>query len=177
MTEIANSPEFDPYAIALEDIDPAQDELFEADAHWGFFERLRKEDPVHYTADSAYGPYWSLTRYKDICEVDTDQDTFTSTKGVQMLRKRGDAGATPERTEEEKWEWEKEKYSEQREEMGYVSMFIALDPPKHDLQRATALSTESGHVELAVVNPMHSPRRAAAPTASAPTACATCSGA
>ena len=137
MTEIANSPEFDPYAIALEDIDPAQDELFEADAHWGFFERLRKEDPVHYTADSAYGPYWSLTRYKDIFQVDTDHDTFTSTHGVQMLRKRGDAGATPERTEEEKWEWEKEKYSEQREEMGYVSMFIALDPPKHDLQRAT----------------------------------------
>ena len=72
MTEIAYSPNFDPYAIALEDIDPGQDELFEADAHWGFFERLRKEDPVHYTADGPYGPYWSITKYRDIFDVDTD---------------------------------------------------------------------------------------------------------
>ena len=137
MTEIAYSPDFDPYAIALEDIDPAQEELFEADAHWGLFERLRKEDPVHYTADGPYGPYWSITKYRDIFDVDTDHETFSSAHGVQMLRKGRDSAPKPERTEEEKWEWEKEKYREEREEMGYVSMFIALDPPKHDLQRAT----------------------------------------
>ncbi|MEJ0044046.1 MAG: hypothetical protein WDM81_18340 [Rhizomicrobium sp.] len=38
---------------------------------WPYFERLRREDPVHYCADSEFGPYWSITKYNDIMAVDT----------------------------------------------------------------------------------------------------------
>ena len=40
----------DPYSIPLDRIDVSDSELFETDTHWGYFERLRKEDPVHYCA-------------------------------------------------------------------------------------------------------------------------------
>ena len=41
----------DPYSIALDKIDVSDSELFSTDTLWGFFERLRKEDPVHYCAE------------------------------------------------------------------------------------------------------------------------------
>ena len=49
------------YAEPLETLNPAQPALFQADAIWPYFERLRAEDPVHYTPESEYGPYWSIT--------------------------------------------------------------------------------------------------------------------
>ena len=39
---------------------------------------LRTRDPVHYCDDSPYGPYWSVTRYSDIMQVDKDYETFSS---------------------------------------------------------------------------------------------------
>ena len=45
---------------------------------WDRFERLRKEDPVHYTPDSVFGPYWSITRHRDIIAVDSDYKRFSS---------------------------------------------------------------------------------------------------
>ncbi len=50
----AKSPENagfpDPYSIPLDKLDVAQPELFKANLMWGYFERLRREDPVHYCA-------------------------------------------------------------------------------------------------------------------------------
>ena len=60
----------DPHSIPLEEIDVTDAELFETDTLWGYFERLRKEDPVHYCADSEFGPYWSVTKFDDIVYVD-----------------------------------------------------------------------------------------------------------
>jgi len=60
----------DPYTVPLDKIDVSQAELYEHDAQWGFFERLRREAPVHYCADSEYGPYWSVTRFNDIMHVE-----------------------------------------------------------------------------------------------------------
>ena len=37
----------DPYSIPLDQIDVSDSELFATDTHWGYCERLRKEDPVH----------------------------------------------------------------------------------------------------------------------------------
>ena len=37
------------YAAPLESLDPAQPALFQADTVWPIFERLRREDPVHFT--------------------------------------------------------------------------------------------------------------------------------
>ena len=60
----------DPYSIPLEKIDVSDSEIFETDTLWGFFERLRKEDPVHYCAESEFGAYWSVTRFEDIVHVE-----------------------------------------------------------------------------------------------------------
>ena len=38
----------DPHDVAIEDINPMSGRLFSEDKHWGFFERLRNEDPVHF---------------------------------------------------------------------------------------------------------------------------------
>jgi cytochrome P450 len=68
----------DPYSIPLERIDVADAELFETDTLWGYFERLRKEDPVHYCAESEFGPYWSVTKFEDIVTVEKDPATYSS---------------------------------------------------------------------------------------------------
>ena len=65
-------------AMPLADFDPANPELFRSDTHWPYFDRLRKEDPVHYCKDSMFGPYWSVTKYNDIMAVDTNHGVFSS---------------------------------------------------------------------------------------------------
>ena len=99
------------YALPLESLNPAQPALFRDDAMWPYFERLRKEDPVHYTAESDYGPYWSITRFDDIMAVDTNHQAFSSEGGITIVTQVNDQGPLP--------------------------MFIAMDPPRHDVQRKT----------------------------------------
>jgi cytochrome P450 len=130
---IEYQPGFDPASIPLDEIDPAQPALFEADAHWGLFARLRAEDPVHFTADGPHGAYWSVTRYEDIFAVDTDPETYSSAPGIALDRKPDTSvGPRPELTAAQ--QAERKQY---REKMGKVAMFIAMDSPMHDLQRAT----------------------------------------
>jgi cytochrome P450 len=115
------------YATPLEQLDPAQPALFQADAMWPFFDRLRKEDPVHYTAESEYGPYWSVTKYNDIMAVDTNHQAFSSEPGITIADQNGDQGPLP--------------------------MFIAMDPPKHDIQRKT-VSPVVSPANLQVLSPL-----------------------
>jgi cytochrome P450 len=68
----------DPYSFPLDQIDPSDPELFETDTLWGYFERLRKEAPVHYCADSPDGPFWSITKYDDIVYVEKNPELFSS---------------------------------------------------------------------------------------------------
>lgn len=99
----------DPYSLPLDgNFDVARADLFEHDAHWKYFERLRAESPVHYTEHSEFGPYWSITRYQDIMHVDTSHGVFSSEGGITL--------ADPD-----------EDFT--------LPMFIAMDPPKHDDQR------------------------------------------
>ena len=72
------------FAEPLETFNPAQAELFRTDAIWPYFERLRAEAPVHYTAESEYGPYWSISRYNDIMAVDTNHQVFSSEDGITL---------------------------------------------------------------------------------------------
>lgn len=102
-------PDVDPYTVPLDKIDPARSDLFDTQAHWKYFERLRKEDPVHYCADSEFGPYWSITKFKDIVYVDSHHEEFSSEPTIVI----GDA-ADPQ---------------------DEFPMFIAMDQPKHDAQR------------------------------------------
>jgi len=109
----------DPWGMPLEDINPIDGRLFELDTHWDFFKRLRQEDPVHLNVLPETGRYWSITKFDDIMYVDKNHDLFSSASGI-ALGPPVDREANPEELN--------------------LSMFIAMDPPKHDLQRATVSS-------------------------------------
>lgn len=98
-----------PNDIPLAQIDVSQGELYEHDAQWGFFERLRREDPIHYCADSEYGPFWSVTKFNDIAHVEKNHQLFSSEPTITI--------------------------ADLPEEIPFQS-FIQMDPPKHDVQRA-----------------------------------------
>ncbi len=83
-TRSVGQAQADPYSIPLEKIDVSDSELFATDTLWGYFERLRKEDPVHYCAESEFGPYWSVTRFNDIVTVEKDPKTFSSAKSIVL---------------------------------------------------------------------------------------------
>jgi cytochrome P450 len=102
----------DPWTIPLDQIDVGQAALFQANAFWPFFERLRRDAPVHYCAIGEFGPYWSITKYKHILQIEANHEVFSSdvTRGGITLRDQLEDFVLP--------------------------MFIAMDPPKHDWQRA-----------------------------------------
>jgi len=102
------------YAQPLEALNPAQPDLFAADAIWPIFDRLRAEDPVHHTADSLYGPFWSISRFNDIMAIDTNHQVFSSADGIALPS------------------LEALKQNEGRPQR---PSFISMDPPKHDVQR------------------------------------------
>jgi cytochrome P450 len=62
----------------LEQFNPGDPELFRTDTFWPYFDRLRQEDPVHYCKDSMFGPYWSITKYNDIMDIETNHAVFSS---------------------------------------------------------------------------------------------------
>jgi cytochrome P450 len=101
------------YAIPLEDFDPGNPELFRNDTFWPYFERLRKEDPVHYCKDSVFGPYWSVTKYNDIMNVETNHAVFSSAASLGGITIRD---IPPDLRRES---------------------FIAMDQPRHSAQRKT----------------------------------------
>jgi cytochrome P450 len=106
------------YATPLQDFQVHALDHFTSDTLWPWFERLRAEDPVHYTAESEYGPFWSITRYADIVACESDVARLSSSQkhgGITLFEPP--EGSDPAQR------------SEQR------ANFIALDPPRHDAQR------------------------------------------
>jgi cytochrome P450 len=71
-------------AMPLEKLNPARVQRFYDDTIWPMFERLRREDPVHFTPQSEFGPYWSITKWNDIMAVDTDHEAFSSASGITL---------------------------------------------------------------------------------------------
>lgn len=116
----------DAYSTPLEKLNVAQPELFEADVIWPYFERLRAEAPVHYCAESEWGPYWSVSSYDLIKEVDTNHEVFSSEPTIVI---------------------------EDPDEDFDLPMFIAMDPPKHDEQRKV-VSPVVGPRNLAALEPI-----------------------
>jgi cytochrome P450 len=105
----------DPYAIPLDQIDVSDPGLFQRCEHWALFKRLREEDPVHYCPESAYGPYWSITKYQDIVEVDSNFKLYSAADGAVAL--------------------DSERLTGVNEDSVSVASFISMDPPTHDVQR------------------------------------------
>jgi cytochrome P450 len=98
-------------SIALDRIDVSDPQIYQDDTWYPYFARLRREDPVHYVPEGRYGPYWAVTKYKDIMQVEVNHQVYSSTSelgGIQI--------------------------EDQPKDMDRPS-FIRMDPPKHDEQR------------------------------------------
>ena len=112
MTAPLDTPRMsDVDSIPLDAIDVSDPQLYQDDAWHPYFERLRREDPVHYCPQSRYGPYWAVTKYKDIMQVEVNHQVYSSASelgGIQI--------------------------EDQPKDMERPS-FIRMDPPKHDEQR------------------------------------------
>ena len=74
----------DPYSLPLDQLDVANPFLFAQGAEGPWFKRLRDEAPVHYCHNSFFGPYWSVTRYQDIMQVDTSHDIYSSEPAITI---------------------------------------------------------------------------------------------
>ena len=104
-------PSDDAWSMPLDKIDVSQPRLYQDDIWEDHFARLRRDDPVHYTKDGMYGSFWSVTKYKDIMQVDTNHHVYSSdaTMGGIAIRDVPMDFRRPS--------------------------FISMDPPKHDAQR------------------------------------------
>ena len=74
----------DAYSMPLEAIDVSDPQLYQDDTWYPYFERLRREAPVHWCRESRYGPYWSVCKYKDIMQVEVNHQTFLSEPGITV---------------------------------------------------------------------------------------------
>ena len=72
------SEDADPASMSLDELDPGNSGWFVANKELQVFDRLRAEAPVHFTPDSQFGPYWSVTRFDDVKHVDTHHKIFSS---------------------------------------------------------------------------------------------------
>ena len=112
-TELQRQAREEAYATPLEEFHPGAPRLFQDDTLWPWFERLRKEAPVHYCTNAPIDPYWSVTKYSDIMHVDTNHGTFSSEAGL---------GGITIRDLPPGYDW---------------PSFITMDQPKHAPQRKT----------------------------------------
>ena len=110
-TATHDKPYEDAYAVPIETIDVSNPHLYQDDTWRPYFERLRREDPVHRCENGMYGAFWSVTRYRDIMAVDTNHAAFSSDAlmGGIVLRDLPMDFRRPS--------------------------FISMDPPRHDEQR------------------------------------------
>jgi cytochrome P450 len=109
-------------------IDLSRPELWRDDAVGPLFERLRRDDPVHFCSQSAFGPYWSVTRHRDIVEVEGRPDLFSSSFRNGGITLFGDKPS-------------------------WFPMFIAMDGPEHGAQRGT-VAPAFGPSEMARLAPL-----------------------
>ena len=104
-------------SVPLDQIDPSDPQIYYDDVWQPYFERLRREAPVHRVQDSPYGPYWAVTKYRDIVQVEVNHKVFSSSDEVGGIQIQ-DAPKGMERTS-----------------------FIRMDPPEHDEQRREVSGT------------------------------------
>ena len=97
--------------LTLDQFDVSDPAIYQQDNFRGYFKRLRLEDPVHYCADSEFGPYWSVTKYDDIMQVELDHETYSSASHLGGITIRDNP-------------FGKE-----------MTSFITMDPPSHTPQR------------------------------------------
>ncbi len=101
----------DVTAIPVDQIDLGDMELWEDGFPHAIFERLRREDPVHWSPMASWDDepgFWSITTAEDIHEISRRWEDFSSQSGGIVVSDHG----TPLELQ--------------------TQMFIAMDPPRHD---------------------------------------------
>lgn len=94
-------------------LDPSLPSRFADGSAYEVFARLRSEAPVHYCAESRFGPFWSISLYDDIVEIESKPQLFSSEAkhgGVSIIDVDPAASA-------------------------YFESFIMMDPPHHTGKR------------------------------------------
>lgn len=99
-------------APGVDPFDVSRVELYTEDKWREPFANLRRDDPIHYTPESEFGPYWSVTTYKPIVHIESLPDIFSSEAGGITI-------------------------SNFAEDQVKMPMFIARDRPVHTGQRRT----------------------------------------
>lgn len=94
--------------LPLTEIDVADPKRFELDCWQPLFSRLRKESPIHYQTVGDLGPFWSISRFDDIVEIEKNPEVFSSEPSIAII------DPLPELD---------------------IKNFIAMDEPGHSLQR------------------------------------------
>lgn len=67
-----------------DDADLTSHDTFTAGVPHATFDRLRVEDPVHWTEEADGSGFWSILRYDDAIDVSRDHQTFTSSRGIRL---------------------------------------------------------------------------------------------
>jgi cytochrome P450 len=120
-----NSPETLANYLAtapFDEVDISDPMYWETDVNGVFFKRLRDEAPVHFNAVNSdrHRGFWSVTRWADIMAVDTNHQMYSSDAhlgGITVFDMDSDF---------------------------IMPMFIAMDQPKHDVQRKAVNPIVSG---------------------------------
>ena len=100
--------------MKLDDIRLADPDLYTHGVPYELFDRLRREDPVHWTQDAKYGvPFWAVTRYHDVVHVSRHPELFSSAERSAMF-----------------YEISEEELAQQR------LMMLNMDPPQHTRLRS-----------------------------------------
>ena len=118
-------------AAKLSEIDVSRPELFKNDLWQPWFERLRRDAPVHYLEDSVNGPFWSITSHELIQQVDSNNEVFSSEAGGIVIV---------------------DPYVAQQGQIQGQS-FIEMDEPKHAPQRQ-AVAPSVAPQNLAELEPL-----------------------
>jgi cytochrome P450 len=138
------------YALPLESLDPGDPAYYPTGEIRWVFERLRAEDPVHFTSEehSEFGAYWSLTKWADIQAADSNHEDFSAEGIITLAKARTAAQVTAvfndgTMTQEE---------MEARAARGSRSL-LSMDPPDHEIHRG-AVSEGVSPANLAMLEPL-----------------------
>ena len=102
----------EPDAEHIDPLDVSRSDLYRDDGWQEPFRRLRAEAPVHRVQRSGFGPYWSISTYRPIVEVESLPELFSSETNGFTIASVIDAEVR-------------------------LPMFIGRDRPVHTAQRRT----------------------------------------
>jgi len=99
-------------SAGVDPLDVSRPELYRDDTWHEPFRELRARGGIHYTEHSAFGPFWSITTYKPLVQVESLPEIFSSEAGGITIADMAEGDIK-------------------------MPMFIAMDRPKHTDQRRT----------------------------------------